>query len=89
MGKRPAENPENESDQLKSGERPLVVHNDNEVIDYEDDFEDDFESEDEFSEAGVDGQPSEEHRVEESRGTWITLITLCEAVILFTFFNLD
>ena len=86
MGKRPAENPENESDQLKSGERPVVAHNDNDVIEYEDDYEDEFESEDEIFEAGVDGQPDEEHRVEESRGTWITLTTLCEAVIFFTHF---
>lgn len=85
MGKRPAERSENELDQLKSGERPLATQIDNDVIEYEDDFEDEFESEDEIFEAGVDGQPDEEHRVEESRGTWITLKTLCEAAIPLTY----
>lgn len=89
MGKRPAEISENELDQLKSGDRPLTAQNEAEVIEYEDDFEDEFESEDEIFEAGVDGQPDEEHRIEESRGTWITLKTLCEAAILFTYFTLD
>lgn len=69
MGKRPAETQENEPDQLKSGERPLAAHNEQEVIEYEDDFEDEFESEDEIFEAGVDGQPDEEHKIEENRGT--------------------
>lgn len=89
MGKRPAEYPEDDSDQLKSGERPVAAANDNEAIEYEDDFEDEFESEDEIFEAGVDGRPDEEHGVEESRGTWITLKTLCEAAIPFTYFVFD
>lgn len=85
MGKRPAEGSENELNQLKSGERPLAAQNDNEVIEYEDEFEDEFESEDEIFEAGTDGRPDEEHGVEESRGTWITLKTLCEAAILLIY----
>lgn len=69
MGKRRAEPQENESDQLKRGERPSAAHNEQEVVEYEDEFEDEFESEDEIFEAGVDGQPDEEHEVKEGRGT--------------------
>lgn len=86
MGKRPAEKFENELDQLKSGERPVEGPNDDEIIEYEDDFEDEFESEDEIFEAGGDGKPDEEQRAEESRGTSITLKTLCDAAIPFTYF---
>ena len=89
MGKRPAETQENESDQLKSGERPLTAHNEQEVIEYEDDFEDEFESEDDIFEAGVDGQPDEEHKIEEGRGTWIALKTMWETAVLISYFVID
>ena len=89
MGKRPAERSETELDQLKSGERPVAAHHENEVIEYDDDYEDEFESEDEILEAGIDGQPDEAHEAEESRGTWITLKALCEAAIPFTRFIRD
>ena len=78
MGKRPAESLQNESDQLKSGDRPLKAENEDEIIEYEDEFEDEFDSEDEIFEAGVDGRPDEEPEAEGSRGMWITLMILCE-----------
>ena len=89
MGKRQAEELENHSSQLKSGERPLKLQIDDEVIEYEDEFEDEFDSEDEIFEAGIDGRPDEEQPVEDSQGMWITPITLCESAILITYRIID
>jgi ribosome assembly protein RRB1 len=51
---------------LKSGDRPIPSHPDqNDGADFEDEFEDEFESDDEIIEAGVDGRPDEEREVEE------------------------
>lgn len=63
---------------LKGGERPQAAENGDDVGVFEDDYEDEFESEDEIFEAGVDGRPDDEREVEERRGTWITLVALCE-----------
>jgi len=79
MGKRAAEALETEDSPLKAGERPLKQETGDEEEDFEDEFEDDFESEDEIIEAGVDGRTDEEREVEEKRGTWLTLGTLCES----------
>lgn len=84
MSKRPAEDLPSELDQLKGGERPLKIDNNDQMIEYEDEFEDEFESEDEIFEAGVDGRPDEEHGAGQSRGMWITLLTLCGDAILST-----
>ena len=63
---------------LKGGERPQGTENGDEAGDFEDEYEDEFESEDEIFEAGVDGRPDDEGEAEERRGTWITLVALCE-----------
>ena len=81
MAKRPAEKLGNEGDALKGGDRPLRAEN-GEDMDFEDEFEDEYESEEDMFEAGVDGRPDEEREVEERRGMWYPLESLCERLPL-------
>ena len=67
MSKRPAEPSDDETDALKSGQRPLS-HTNDDSGEFEDEFEDEFESEDEIFEAGADGRPDEEIEAEEREG---------------------
>lgn len=82
MGKRAAEALGSEDSPLKAGERPLKQENGDEAEDFEDEFEDELDSEDEIIEAGVDGRPDEEREVEEKRGKWLMLETLCDSTNL-------
>lgn len=78
MVKRPAEDSTVSPDALKGGNRPVQRENEQELGDFEDEFEDEYESEDEIFEAGVDGRPDAEREAEESRGTWHTMVALCD-----------
>lgn len=84
MAKRLAEDLDEDSNALKSGDRPLKPQTDEEEIDYEDEFEDEFDSEDEIFEAGVDGRPDEERELDEKRGMWQTQEALCDYLFVRT-----
>jgi ribosome assembly protein RRB1 len=62
--KRPRTPPKDRSS-LKSGDRPDVMDDTDETVEFEDPYEDEFESEDDVVEAGVDGGPDDEREAEE------------------------
>jgi hypothetical protein len=90
MAKRAAEDEESGPTPLKKGDRPIKPEQDkdNEVGDFEDEFEDEFESEDEIFEAGVDGRPDAEREAEESRGTWLKRVALCDLRLQLNIYDL-